>query len=170
MARRCIEEWGADIINDVSEGGLAGLGGKPLDEEESMFDVVAQLHVPYILMSVQPTMEQMLPAFARHLQELQSLGVSDVIIDPGFGFGKTLDENYRVMAELPALQALRQPVLVGVSRKRMVWQLFGTSPEEALNGTTALHMMALQAGAVILRVHDVRQAVETVSIWKKVNC
>lgn len=168
VARRCIEEWGADIINDVSEGGQTGIVNTPIHEEERMFDVVADLHVPYILMSVQPAMEKMLLAFCRELQELHSLGVSDVIVDPGFGFGKTLDENYRVMAALSELQALRQPILVGVSRKSMIYRLFDSTPQDALNGTTALHVMALQAGARLLRVHDVRQAVETVTLFEKV--
>ncbi|MBQ8452603.1 MAG: dihydropteroate synthase [Prevotella sp.] len=168
VARRCIEEWGADIINDVSEGGQTGIVNTPIHEEERMFDVVADLHVPYILMSVQPAMEKMLLAFCRELQELHSLGVSDVIVDPGFGFGKTLDENYRVMAALSELQALRQPILVGVSRKSMIYRLFDSTPQGALNGTTALHVMALQAGARLLRVHDVRQAVETVTLFEKV--
>ncbi len=167
LARRCIEEWGADIINDVSEGGLTGIVNTPIHEDERMFDVVAQLRVPYILMSVQPTMEQMLLNFSREVMELHSLGVSDIILDPGFGFGKSTDENYAIVHDLAALQTFGLPVLVGLSRKSMIYKALDVTPEEALNGTTVLHTLAIQAGARILRVHDVQAAVEAVTICKK---
>lgn len=167
LARRCIEEWGADIINDVSEGGLTGIVNTPIHEGERMFDIVAQLRVPYILMSVQPTMEQMLLNFSREVMELHSLGVSDIILDPGFGFGKSTDENYAIVHDLAALQTFGLPVLVGLSRKSMIYKVLNVTPEEALNGTTVLHTLAIQAGARILRVHDVQAAVEAVTICKK---
>ena len=164
VARQCVEEWGADIINDVSEGGITGIVNTPIHETERMFDTVAALRVPYILMSVQPTVEQMLLNFSSEVQELHRLGVTDIILDPGFGFGKTLDQNYTLMGRLADLQTLQQPLLVGISRKSMIFKLLGTTPDEALNGTTVLNTIALQAGASILRVHDVRQAVEAINI------
>ncbi|MBR7087435.1 MAG: dihydropteroate synthase, partial [Prevotella sp.] len=107
--------------------------------------------------------------FARDVAQLHALGVADVILDPGFGFGKSLDENYAVMSELEKLTVMGLPLLVGVSRKSMIWKMLGGSPETALNGTTALHAIALQKGARILRVHDVKEAVETVGIVKRLK-
>ncbi|MBQ8046779.1 MAG: dihydropteroate synthase [Prevotella sp.] len=164
IARQCIEEWGADIINDVSEGGLTGIVDTPIHEEERMFDVVASLKAPYILMSVQPTTSLMLERFSREVAELQALGATDIVLDPGFGFGKTVRQNFEVMASLNALHALRLPLLVGVSRKSMIWKTLNATPEEALNGTTVLNTMAIMAGTHILRVHDVRQAVEAITL------
>lgn len=169
VARRCVEEWGADIVNDVSEGGRTGIVGVKIHEEESMFATVARLGVPYILMSVQPTIETMLKTWADDVLQLRALGQKDIILDPGFGFGKSLDENYAVMSELEKLTVMGLPLLVGVSRKSMIWKMLGGSPETALNGTTALHAIALQKGARILRVHDVREAVETVGIVKRLK-
>ena len=169
VARRCVEEWGADIVNDVSEGGRTGIVGVKIHEEESMFATVARLGVPYILMSVQPTIETMLKTWADDVLQLRALGQKDIILDPGFGFGKSLDENYAVMSELEKLTVMGLPLLVGVSRKSMIWKMLGGSPETALNGTTALHAIALQKGARILRVHDVREAVETVEIVKRLK-
>ena len=169
VARRCVEEWGADIVNDVSEGGRTGIVGVKIHEEESMFATVARLGVPYILMSVQPTIETMLKTWADDVLQLRALGQKDIILDPGFGFGKTLDENYAVMSELEKLTVMGLPLLVGVSRKSMIWKMLGGSPETALNGTTALHAIALQKGARILRVHDVKEAVETVGIVKRLK-
>lgn len=169
VARRCVEEWGADIVNDVSEGGKTGIVGVPIHEEESMFATVAQLGVPYILMSVQPTIELMLKSWADEVLQLRALGQKDIILDPGFGFGKTTDENFAVMGELEKLNVMGLPLLVGVSRKSMIWKTLGGTPETALTGTTALHAVALQKGARILRVHDVKEAVETVEIVKKVK-
>lgn len=164
VARQCVEEWGADMINDVSEGGLTGIVNTPLKEQYDMFQTIASLRVPYILMSVRPTLREMLLAFAEEIQRLHELGVCDVIIDPGFGFGKTLEQNYQLMKELDKLLVLDLPLLVGVSRKSMIYKLLDGTPSTALNGTTILHTVALQKGASILRVHDVREAVETIKI------
>ena len=157
VARMAVEEFGADIINDVSEGSTA------------MFRMVSYMRVPYILMSVQPTMKEMLMSFAEKVQQLRDLGATDIILDPGFGFGKTLDENYQVMNEMEKLEVMNQPLLVGVSRKSMIYKLFGCTPNESLNGTTALHVIALMKGASILRVHDVKEAVECCKIVEKVK-
>lgn len=164
VARQCVEEWGADMINDVSEGGLTGIVNTPLKEQYNMFQTIASLRVPYILMSVRSTLREMLLAFAEEIQQLHELGVCDVIIDPGFGFGKTLEQNYQLMKELDKLLVLDLPLLVGVSRKSMIYKLLAGTPSTALNGTTVLHTVALQKGASILRVHDVREAVETIKI------
>lgn len=164
VARQCVEEWGADMINDVSEGGLTGIVNTPLKEQYDMFQTIASLRVPYILMSVRSTLREMLLAFAEEMQQLHELGVCDVIIDPGFGFGKTLEQNYQLMKELDKLLVLDLPLLVGVSRKSMIYKLLDGTPSTALNGTTVLHTVALQKGASILRVHDVREAVETIKI------
>ena len=129
-----------------------------------IFAMAARLGVPYILMSSRPNLMSILQECAAKAQLLHSLGVKDIIIDPGFGFGKTLEENYAIMAGLEQLGALDLPLLVGVSRKSMVTRLLDCATDEALNGTTALHTMALMKGAAILRVHDVRQAVECVRI------
>ena len=169
VARRCVEEWGADIVNDVSEGGRTGIVGVAIHEEESMFATVAQLGVPYILMSVQPTIETMLKTWADDVLQLRELGQKDIILDPGFGFGKTLDENYAVMGELEKLAVMEQPLLVGVSRKSMIWKLLDGTPDTALNGTTTLNAIALLKGAKILRVHDVKEAVETIEIVKRLK-
>ncbi len=164
VARQCVEEWGADMINDVSEGGLTGIVNTPLKEQYDMFQTIASLRVPYILMSVRSTLREMLLAFAEEIQRLHELGVCDVIIDPGFGFGKTLEHNYQLMKDLDKLLVLDLPMLVGVSRKSMIYKLLDGTPSTALNGTTVLHTVALQKGASILRVHDVREAVETIKI------
>ena len=169
VARRCVEGWGADIVNDVSEGGRTGIVGVVIHEEDSMFATVAQLGVPYILMSVQPTIETMLKTWADDVLQLRSLGQKDIILDPGFGFGKTLDENYAVMGELEKLAVMELPLLVGVSRKSMIWKLLDGTPDTALNGTTALNAIALLKGAKILRVHDVKEAVEVVEIVKRLK-
>ena len=164
VARQCVEEWGADMINDVSEGGLTGIVNTPLKEQYDMFQTIASLRVPYILMSIRSTLREMLLAFAEEIQRLHELGVCDVIIDPGFGFGKTLEQNYQLMKDLDKLLVLDLPLLVGVSRKSMIYKLLDGTPSTALNGTTVLHTVALQKGASILRVHDVREAVETIKI------
>ena len=153
IARMAVEEYGVAIINDV---------GSP--EQQDMFRMVARLRVPYILMSQEPTMREMLLSFSEKVQRLRDFGARDIILDPGFGFGKTLEQNYEVMAELEKLQVLELPLLVGVSRKSMIFKKFGCTPDEALNGTTALNTIALMKGAHILRVHDVREAVECVKI------
>ena len=155
IARMVVEEYGVGIINDVGSS-----------EQEDMFRMVARLRVPYILMSQEPTMRDMLLSFSEKLQRLRDFGARDIIIDPGFGFGKTLEQNYEVMGELEKLHVLELPILVGVSRKSMIFKKFGCTPDEALNGTTVLNTIALMKGAHILRVHDVREAVECVKIIK----
>ncbi len=169
VARRCVEEFGADIINDVSEGGITGIVGKEIHEEGDMFETVAQLGVPYILMSVQPTLAKMMQNFAAEVQRLRDLGAKDIILDPGYGFGKTLEQNYEIMSEAERLLALGLPVLVGVSRKSMIYRLVGGDPTTALNGTTVLHTVSLQKGASILRVHDVKEAFETIRIVQQLG-
>ena len=129
-----------------------------------MFRMVARLKVPYILMSVKHTVEEMLLAFSREVQQLRDLGVNDIILDPGFGFGKTIPQNYQLLSHLDRLSVLELPLLVGVSRKSMIWKLLEGTPDTALNGTTVLHALALERGASILRVHDVREAVECVRL------
>ena len=169
LARRCINDWGADIINDVSEGGLTGIVNTPIHEAESMFDIVGELKCPYILMSVKPTLREMMKAFAGEIQQLRDRGAKDIILDPGFCFGKTLEQNYELMADMAALQALHLPVLVGISRKSMIWKLIGGTPATAQPGTTALHALAVERGASILRVHDVAEAVQTVAVVEKMK-
>lgn len=169
LARRCINDWGADIINDVSEGGLTGIVNTPIHEAESMFDIVGELKCPYILMSVKPTLREMMKAFAGEIQQLRDRGAKDIILDPGFCFGKTLEQNYELMADMAALQALHLPVLVGISRKSMIWKLIGGTPATSLPGTTALHALAVEHGASILRVHDVAEAVQTVAVVEKMK-
>ena len=129
-----------------------------------MFRMVAALRVPYIYMSRANDVEPMLLDFARQVERLRSYGQKDIILDPGFGFGKTMEENYQVMARLEQLAVMNLPLLVGVSRKSMIWKLLDCTPEGALNGTTVLNTIALEKGAAILRVHDVRQAVEAVRL------
>lgn len=169
VARRCVEEFGADIINDVSEGGITGIVGKEIHEEGDMFETVAQLGVPYILMSVQPTLAKMMQNYAAEVQRLRDLGAKDIILDPGYGFGKTLEQNYEIMSEAERLLALELPVLVGVSRKSMIYRLVCGDPTTALNGTTVLHTVSLQKGASILRVHDVKEAFETIRIVQQLG-
>lgn len=160
VARQCVEEFGADIINDVSEGGLTGIVGQEIHEEGDMFETVADLRVPYILMSVQPTLKKMMINFAAEVQRLRDLGAKDIILDPGYGFGKTLNQNYEILNEAERLQELELPILVGISRKTMIYRLIGGDPTTSLNGTTVLNTVSLMKGASILRVHDVKEAVE----------
>lgn len=168
LARKCIEEWGADIINDVSEGGITGIANVPLvqrqEEYPEMFRVVGELKVPYILMSVQPTLATMMKGFVREVQQLRDLGAKDIILDPGFGFGKNLIQNYQIYDEMEKLNVLELPVLVGISRKSMIYRLLGGDATTSLNGTTVLDTIALMKGASILRVHDVKEAAEAVKI------
>lgn len=171
VARRCIEEFGADIINDVSEGGITGIVDTPIHEQGNMFKTVGELKVPYILMSVKSNMHDMLKAFAEEVQTLRDYGAKDIILDPGYGFGKTLDENYAILSEAERLLTLELPVLVGVSRKSMIFKLIGGDPTTSLNGTTVLNTISLMKGATILRVHDVREAWECVKMTKRnVEC
>ena len=154
VARMTVEEFGADIINDVSEG------------NETMYRLVSRLRVPYILMSTQPTLKQMLMSFAHQVQQLRDFGACDIILDPGFGFGKTLQQNYEIMNCMERLHVMELPLLIGISRKSMIYKLMGLTPEESLNGTTVLNTISLMKGAHILRVHDVKQAVECVRMME----
>ena len=129
-----------------------------------MLRTVAELRVPYILMASQPTLHDTLLFFAKEVEQLRSLGHKDIILDPGFGFGKTVEQNYALLAQMERLAVMELPVLVGISRKSMIYKPLGITPEEALNGTTALHAIALSKGASILRVHDVRETVQTVCL------
>jgi dihydropteroate synthase len=172
VAKMCVEEYGVAIINDISAGQM----------DEEMFPTIAKLGVPYIIMHMKGTPQdmQMSPQydhflkeifyyFSEKVQKLRDLGVKDIIIDPGFGFGKTLEHNYELMNHLEEFSLFELPLLVGVSRKSMIYKLLGTTPEEALNGTTALHTIALLKGANILRVHDVKEAVESIKIVQKMK-
>ena len=167
VARRCVEEWGVEMINDISGGTL----------DDDMFATVARLHVPYVLMHMRGTPDTMssltdydnvtadvLEWMARRIDELRQLGVADVIADPGFGFAKTVEQNFELLNGLEAFHALNAPLLVGVSRKRMIYTPLDCTADEALNGTTIVNTLALERGAHILRVHDVRAAVEAVKL------
>lgn len=167
VAKMAVEELGADIINDISGGEL----------DKAMFPTVAKLGVPYVLMHMKGTpqtmqqsphydnlMKEVLLYFATKIQQLRDLGQKDIILDPGYGFGKTLDHNYELLHHQEMLQVFELPLLVGVSRKSMIYRLLGTTPQEALNGTTALNTIALTKGANILRVHDVKAAVEVTQL------
>lgn len=163
VAKMAVEEFGADIINDVDGGA-------------EMFRVVSRLGVPYVLMSRQPTLRLMLLEFAERVQQLRDIGQKDIILDPGFGFGKRVeaggtvrDTNFEVLNELDHLLIMELPVLVGVSRKSMIYKTLGTTPDEALNGTTMLNTVALMKGASILRVHDVREAVDCITLHNRLK-
>lgn len=170
VAQMSVEEFGADIINDVSEGGITGVANRLLASEAAeypaMFRMAARLGTPYILMSVRSDLREMLISFAREVQQLRDLGVKDIILDPGYGFGKTLEQNYRLLAEAEKLRVMELPILVGISRKSMIYKLLGGDPTTSLNGTTVLNTLSLSKGADILRVHDVREAVECVRIFQ----
>ena len=171
VAKRVIEEFGDCVINDV--GGLtAGPDGALADDpirREEMFRLVSNMRVPYIYMTSAATLREVLLDFAEKAQQLRDLGQKDIILDPGFGFGKTTDQDYALMGELEKLQVMQLPILVGISRKSMIWRRLGITPAEALNGTTALHAVALLKGANILRVHDVKAAVETIKLIQTLN-
>lgn len=169
VAKMCVEELGVDIINDISGGEL----------DERMFETVAKLGVPYILMHMKGTpqtmqaaphyddlMKEVMLYFAEKIQQLRDLGQKDIILDPGYGFAKTLDHNYELLAHQEMLNVFELPLLVGVSRKSMIYKLLDCTPNEALNGTTVLNTIALQKGASILRVHDVKEAVEAIAITR----
>ena len=158
VAERCVKDFGVQVINDVSGGA-----------DERMFDVVAGLQMPYVLTCGKAPGATLMCDLAERIDRLHLMGVNDVVVDPGFGFGKTLDDNYRLMAHLEELHLLECPLLVGVSRKSMIYKFLGVTPDEALNGTTVLHTIALMKGAHILRVHDVRAAVEAVAITEKLK-
>ncbi len=167
VAAMCVEDYGAAIINDIAAGEM----------DPHMFDTVARLHVPYIIMHMQGTPQTMQATphydnlikevflyFAEKIEKLHEMGVKDIILDPGFGFGKTLEHNYELLNNLQEFSLFEMPLLVGVSRKSMIYKLVGGTPFDALNGTTVLDTIALLKGANILRVHDVKEAVETVKI------
>ncbi len=172
VARWSVEEWGVHIINDISGGEM----------DDNMFATVARLQVPYIMMHMRGTPETMmherylhyndvvadvLQYFSVKIAHLVSMGVNDIILDPGLGFSKSLDDNYRLMQHLDEFTHIGLPLLVGISRKSMIYKLLDITPAESLNGTTVLNVMALLGGANILRVHDVRQAVEAVKLVTK---
>ena len=172
VAKMCVEEYGAGIINDISAGQM----------DKDMFTTIARLGVPYIIMHMKGTPQTMQNApqyehflkeifyyFSEKVQKLRDLGVKDIIIDPGFGFAKTLEHNYELMNHLEEFSLFELPLLVGVSRKSMIYKLLDTTPDEALNGTTVLNTIALLKGAHILRVHDVKAATEAVRIVQKMK-
>ena len=170
VAKMAVEELGVDIINDISGGEL----------DKEMFKTVAKLGVPYILMHMKGTpqtmqqaphyddlMKEVMLYFAEKVQQLRDLGQKDIVLDPGYGFAKTIDHNYELLRHQEMLEVFELPLLVGVSRKSMIYRFLGTSPEEALNGTSVLNTIALQKGANILRMHDVKEAVEVVRLVEK---
>ena len=172
VARKCVIDWQADIINDIS-GGIA---------DPEMWNTVAELKVPYILMHMRGTPKTMqslcdysdvtadvIKDLADKTDKMRQLGIADIIIDPGFGFAKTLEQNYTLMSELQEFKRLDMPLLVGISRKSMIYKALDIKPENALNGTTVLNTIALAKGADILRVHDVKEAKEAVKITKLIN-
>ena len=167
VARMCVEEYGVAIINDIAAGEM----------DADMFRTVVELNVPYIMMHMQGTpqnmqqhphydnlLKEVFLYFAQKVQQLRDMGMKDIILDPGFGFGKTVEHNYELLAHLEEFRIFELPLLVGVSRKSMIYRLLGNTPQDALNGTTVLDTICLLKGADILRVHDVREAVETVKI------
>lgn len=172
IARQCVEQYGVALINDIAAGEM----------DAEMFQTVADLGVPYCMMHLKGTpqtmqqhtnyenmMEEIILYFSRKVRALRLLGVKDLILDPGFGFSKTLDQNYELMKHLKEFDIFELPLLVGVSRKRMVYQLLDTTPDESLAGTTALHTYALLQGASFLRVHDVKAAADVVKIVTKLK-
>lgn len=172
VVRRIVDEWGACIVNDISAGEL----------DPEMITTVARLGLPYVAMHMRGTpttmqsmtdygdiVEEVRSYFVQKISELRAAGIEDIVIDPGFGFAKTLEQNYQLMSGLHRLEDLGAPMLVGISRKSMIYKLLGSTPAEALNGTTALHLEALRQGAKILRVHDTREAVEVVKIYNQLN-
>lgn len=172
VAAMCVEEYGVSIINDISAGRM----------DKQMFDTIARLNVPYVLTHMQGVLSNMqqppvyenlmteiLQFFAQRVNKLHELGVNDIFIDPGFGFEKSLDDNYQLMSNLSELHLLKHPLLIGISRKSMIYKLLETTPEEALGGTIALHMTALAQGVHILRVHDVKACRECIRIWEKLQ-
>jgi len=171
VAKACIEN-GAALINDISAGNM----------DDSMFEIIAKYKVPYIMMHMRGTpqtmqgitnyddiVKEMLFYFSEKINKARSLGINDVIIDPGFGFAKTMDQNYELLRKTELFQLLELPLLVGISRKSMIYKQLNCSAKEALNGTTVLNTIALSKGANILRVHDVKEAMECIQLWSKVN-
>lgn len=172
IARICVEEYGAALINDISAGEM----------DANMFDTISRLKVPYIMMHMQGTPQNMQQAphydhliqeilvyFSKKKAQLQAAGLKDIIIDPGFGFGKTVQHNYELLHHMDDLHILESPILVGVSRKSMIYKVLNTDPQQALNGTSVLHTIALLKGAHILRVHDVKECTEVIKLIKEYN-
>lgn len=172
VARRCVNDWNVQIINDISGGTL----------DPDMFGTVAELGVAYVLMHMRGTPQTMtaltdyrdvtaevISELSFRMAELRSLGVADIIVDPGFGFAKTIGQNFTLLNRLEEFRILGAPLLAGVSRKSMIWRTLGSTPQESLNGTTVLNTIALEKGASILRVHDVRQAREAVMLHEAVH-
>ena len=172
VARRCVEDWGAAIINDISAGQF----------DEKMVDTIARLQVPYIAMHLRGNpqilmettrydhlMQDILLYFAEKINGLRRRGVNDVWIDPGFGFSKTTAQNYEILDKLEEFHIFELPVVVGLSRKSMIREALDVSADDSLNGTTALNMFALTKGVHILRVHDVKEAVQTVQLFNKIK-
>ncbi|HDZ06640.1 hypothetical protein LCGC14_0190440 [marine sediment metagenome] len=171
VAKECIEN-GAAIINDIS----AGL------QDDKMLSVVAKLNVPYIMMHMRGTpqnmqqntnyddiLKEVLSFFSERLVAAKALGIKDIIIDPGFGFAKSLEQNYELLKQMELMNFVEHPILAGISRKSMIYKTLRTTADKALNGTTALHMVCLQKGANILRVHDVKEALECVKLYEQLN-
>ena len=172
VAKMCIEQFGVAIVNDISGGEL----------DSEMFSTISRARIPYIIMHMQGTPQNMQQApqyenvlkeimlyFAGKVRKLHEMNVNDIILDPGFGFGKTLAHNFELLAHLNEFDIFQLPLLVGLSRKSMVYKELGVTPQDALNGTTVLHTIALNKGANILRVHDVKEAVEAIKLWQAVK-
>ncbi|MCD4792503.1 MAG: dihydropteroate synthase [Bacteroidales bacterium] len=172
IAGYVVKEFNVDIINDISGGNF----------DDDMFETIARLQVPYVLMHMKGTpqnmqdnpyyddlLKEILIFFAEKVQEAKQIGINDLIIDPGFGFGKTTDHNFELLKNLDRLKKLDCPILVGISRKSMVFKLLNEIPENVLSGTVALNMAALEKGANIIRVHDVKEAVQTIAVFNKLN-
>jgi len=170
IASRVVNDFNVNMINDISGG----------DMDTGMFDTVAGLQVPYIMMHMKgkpsdmqehaiytDVVKEIIHHFSEKLRQLNKLGVNDIIIDPGFGFAKTIEQNYKILKQLEAFHIFNQPLMVGISRKSMIYRVLGTTPAEALNGSTVLHAIALMKGANILRVHDVKEARETIKLVGK---
>ena len=170
IASRVVNDFNVNMINDISGG----------DMDTGMFDTVAGLQVPYVMMHMKgkpsdmqeyaiytDVVKEIIHHFSEKLRQLNKLGVNDIIIDPGFGFAKTIEQNYQILKQLEAFHIFNQPLMVGISRKSMIYRVLGTDPSEALNGSTVLHVIALMKGANILRVHDVKEARETIKLVGK---
>lgn len=170
IAEKVVKDYGVAIINDISAGEM----------DSKMFETIASLNIPYIIMHMKGTPQNMqqnpiyknvineiISYFSNKINQLKQLGVHDIIIDPGFGFGKTIEHNYELLNKLHKLRIFELPVLAGISRKSMIYKFLNKSPQEALNGTTVLNTLALTKGASILRVHDVQEAVEVINLYSK---
>ena len=171
VARICHERYGIQLINDISAGTL----------DPEMLPTMARLGIPYVIMHMQGTpadmqdkpeyehvVDDLLQFFAERVYQLKRLGLNDIVIDPGFGFGKSLEQNYQLLAQFDAFSMFELPLLAGISRKSMIYKLLESDPDAALNGTTAAHMALLMKGANLLRVHDVKAAVETIKIFQQI--